>query len=331
MMSSVGADSTAEGSVLSLPKGGGAVSGLGETFSPDLFTGTGNFSVPIAVPPGRRGLQPQLALTYSTGNGNGPFGLGWQLSLPGVTRKTSRGLPRYIDAAGPDGERADIFVLSGAEDLVPVAGSYPGRVRYRPRTEGLFARIEHIRDDTGNYWEVRSRDGLCTRYGTPRPPGAGLGWRDPAVTADPANPSRVFGWHITETVDPLGNLIRYEYQADAGQEDGHTWDHPQLARIAYADYGQRDTPSFLVTVDLAYEPQPRPDPFSDRRPGFELRTTRRCHTIRTSTHAADGIDRPAREYRFAYEQAPFNGVSLLAQVDVVGLDDQGLAPGQSPR
>jgi hypothetical protein len=81
--------------VLSLPKGGGALKGLGETFSPDLYTGTGNFSVPLAVPPGRNGLQPQLALTYSTGNGNGPFGLGWSLSVPGVTLKTSKGIPRY--------------------------------------------------------------------------------------------------------------------------------------------------------------------------------------------------------------------------------------------
>ena len=55
-----GTDPAAGGSVISLPKGGGAVSGLGEKFSPDLFTGTGNFSVPIALPPGRHGLQPQL-------------------------------------------------------------------------------------------------------------------------------------------------------------------------------------------------------------------------------------------------------------------------------
>jgi hypothetical protein len=59
---------------------------MGETFSPDLFTGTGNFSVPIAVPPGRSGLQPSLTLGYSTGSGNGPFGLGWNMSLPGVAR-----------------------------------------------------------------------------------------------------------------------------------------------------------------------------------------------------------------------------------------------------
>src|SRR3989440_2815887 len=130
--------------IISLPKGGGAMHGIGEKFSPDLFTGTGNFTVPIALPPGRNGFQPQVNLVYSTGNGNGPYGLGWSLSIPGVSRKTSRGIPRYRNERGPLSER-DTFLLSGAEDLVPVAET-PGATRYRPRTEGLFARIEHYRD-----------------------------------------------------------------------------------------------------------------------------------------------------------------------------------------
>ena len=46
--------------IISIPKGGGALPGIGEKFSPDLFTGTGNFTVPVALPPGRNGFQPQL-------------------------------------------------------------------------------------------------------------------------------------------------------------------------------------------------------------------------------------------------------------------------------
>ena len=69
--------------VIALPSGGGALQGIGETFSPDLFTGTGNFTVPLGLPPGRNGLQPKLSLVYSTGNGNGPFGLGWDFSSLG--------------------------------------------------------------------------------------------------------------------------------------------------------------------------------------------------------------------------------------------------------
>src|SRR5713226_5177205 len=96
--------------ILTLPQGGGALHGIGEKFSPDLHTGTGNFSVPIALPAGRNGFQPDVKLLYSSGNGNGAFGLGWNLSIPGVSRKTSKRIPRYDDLK-------DVFILSGAEDL----------------------------------------------------------------------------------------------------------------------------------------------------------------------------------------------------------------------
>src|SRR5678816_2966383 len=144
------------GQVISIPKGGGALHGIGEKFSPDLHTGTGNFSIPLTLPPGRNGFQPQMSLVYSTGHGNGPFGLGWILSIPGVSRKTSKGVPRYDDSQ-------DVFILSGAEDLVPVE-AMPGMIRYRPRTEGLFARILYHRDAKNSYWEIRSKDGLVSYY-----------------------------------------------------------------------------------------------------------------------------------------------------------------------
>jgi hypothetical protein len=204
--------------IVSLPQGGGALHGIGETFSPDLHTGTGNFTVPIALPSGRNGFQPQLNLVYSTGNGNGPFGLGWSLSVPGVSRKTSRGIPRYA------GER-DTFLLSGAEDLVPVA-ERTGAIRYCPRTEGLFARIEHRRDAATDHWEVRSKDGLVSVYGTPL-----AIQNDPAVIANPDNRSQIFSWKLSETRDPFGNVIRYDYERDSGDTTDHLWDQLYLERI----------------------------------------------------------------------------------------------------
>ena len=84
----------------------------------------------------------------------------------------------------------------------------------------------------------------------------------------------MFGWRITETTDAFGNLVRYTYARDHGDEPGHAWDQPMISRIEYADYGDRADPSFLVRVDFDYEQ--RPDPFSDYRAGFEIRTTLRC-------------------------------------------------------
>src|SRR5262245_39478414 len=100
---------------ISLPKGGGAIRGMGEKFAANPVTGTGSMTVPIAVSQGRSGFGPQLGLSYDSGGGNGPFGFGWNLPLPAITRKTDKGLPRYNDL-----EESDVFILSGAEDLVPL-------------------------------------------------------------------------------------------------------------------------------------------------------------------------------------------------------------------
>jgi RHS repeat-associated protein len=301
------------GNVIARPQGGGAIKGMGDTFSPDLHTGTGNLTVPIAVPPGRNKLQPELSLSYSTGHGNGPFGLGWVLSIPGVSRDTRGGVPSFV-------EEADTFLLSGAEPLVPVRPAPGGAMVYRPRTEGLFARISHYRSELDDYWEVRSRNGLISRYGTPALRGS-----DPAAVRNPEDNRQVFAWSLTETRDPFGNRIEYAYEREPNAEDGpHRGDQIYLKTIRYADYGPLESPQFLVTVDFLYEP--RPDPFSQYRAGFEIRTTRRCTRIEIRTHAES--TQLTRVYRLVYQdevdpaQVPANGVSLLRQVELEGVDGE---------
>src|SRR5262249_31326436 len=66
---------------ISLPKGGGAIRGIGEKFAANLVTGAGSMTVPIAVSTGRSGFGSQLALSYDSGAGNGPFELGWKVLL----------------------------------------------------------------------------------------------------------------------------------------------------------------------------------------------------------------------------------------------------------
>jgi Salmonella virulence plasmid 65kDa B protein len=258
--------------VIAHPRGGGAIKGLGESFSPDLHTGTGNLTVPIAIPPGRNKLQPDVSLVYSSGHGNGLFGLGWALSIPGVARDTTRGIPLYIDEEDP-------FLLSGAEQLVPTRASPDGAMLYRQRTEGVFARIKHYVSSQNDYWEVRSRNGLKSLYGHPVSRGT-----DSAVVRDPDDAHRVFSWSLTETSDPFGNRIEYVYEREPAPDVGpHHWDQIYLKTIRYVDYGRKDTPQFLITVDFVYDV--RPDSFSNYRAGFEIRTARRCTQIEVRTHA----------------------------------------------
>lgn len=211
---------------ISLPKGGGAIRGIGETFAANPATGTGSMSVPITTSPGRSGFGPDLSLDYDSGAGNGPFGFGWSLSLPAITRKTDKGLPQYRDA-----EESDVFVLSGAEDLVPglrrdVAGDpildARGRPmveeetrngfrvrRYLPRTGGSFLRIERwirVADPNDVHWRVLTGDNVLQIYG-----------RDAASRiADPTKPDHIFSWLLTETRDDKGNAVLYGYKAEDG-------------------------------------------------------------------------------------------------------------------
>ncbi|MES2936378.1 MAG: SpvB/TcaC N-terminal domain-containing protein [Pseudomonadota bacterium] len=202
---------------LALPKGGGAIRGIGEKFAANPVTGGASFSIPIAASVGRAGFGPQLALAYDSGAGNGPFGFGWSLSLPEVRRKTDKGLPRYDDAS-----ESDVFVLSGAEDLVPVLGAgglrhtdfatAPGWAidRYRPRVEGLFARIERwtrvgVPGDV--HWRSITSANVLSVYGI-----------DAASRiADPADPQRIFAWLICESRDDRGNGIAYGYRKEDGR------------------------------------------------------------------------------------------------------------------
>jgi hypothetical protein len=324
---------------VSLPKGGGAIKGMGEKFAANPVTGTGSMSVPIATSPGRSGFGPQLSLSYDSGVGNGMFGLGWNLSLPLIARKTDKGLPRYWDA-----EESDVFILSGAEDLVPVLQS-DGTVdetlrdgyrirRYRPRIEGLFARIERwTRLDSGEtHWRSISKDNITTLYGK----------TDKSRIADPGDPTRIFSWLICESYDDKGNAIHYEYEKENSDGVDTAQVHERnrtpesrsanryLKRIKYGNQISRLVQPDLTAAEWMFEvvfdygehhqtnPKPgdtgewsvRNDPFSSYRAGFEVRTYRLCQRVLMFHHFLGEVDVGrdclvrSTDFTYSYEQNP---------------------------
>ena len=206
---------------IALPKGGGAIRGIGEKFAVNPVTGTGSLSLPIPASPARSDFGPQLQLSYDSGSGNGPFGIGWSLSLPSITRKTDQGLPQYID-----NDESDVFIISGAEDLVPVLEETPGgwvrqtlpvrnvngedfRIqRYRPRIEGLFARVERWTSlQSGeSHWRSITRTNVTTIYGN-----TDNSRIFSVAQADPQQAKLIYSWLVSESYDDKGNAIVYEY------------------------------------------------------------------------------------------------------------------------
>ncbi len=216
---------------IQLPKGGGAIRGIDEKFSSNPSNGSGAMSVPITVSAGRAGFTPQLGLAYNSGMGNSAFGFGWDLSLPAITRKTNGELPRYRDHDESASQEIDTFLLSGAEDLVPEfqtdsngqwLNDAAGRPRpflydhsgyriqrYKPRIEGLFARIERwtkISDTRDVHWRAISKANILSIYGLD----------DQSRITNPSNPHHIFSWLLCETRDDKGNAILYRYKAEDG-------------------------------------------------------------------------------------------------------------------
>ena len=305
---------------LSLPKGGGTIRGMGEKFGANPVNGTGSMSVPLPTSPGRAGFGPALSLSYDSGAGNGPFGFGWSLALASITRKTDKGLPRYLDA-----EESDVFVLSGAEDLVPMVTAEGTRradarcvdgceylvYRYRPRIEGPFARIERWvrRSDGDTHWRSISRENVATLYGRTAE----------SRIVNPAEPAQVFCWLICESYDDKGNAVVYGYKAENSDGVDTSQAHERnrtdrcrsaaryLKRIRYGNRVSRLVQQDLSCAEWLFEvvfdygehdvshPTPnddgvwhcRHDPFSQYRSGFEVRTYRLCQRMLMFHHFPD--------------------------------------------
>ncbi len=326
-----------------LPKGGGAIAPIGEKFVANAHMGTADFSIPVFTSSGRAGFGPKLTLSYSGGTGNGPYGVGWSLSVPNISRRTEKGLPTYNDTS-----ESDVFVLSGAEDLVPISTSTLNGetiVRYRPRVEAAYARIErHVRGDGTQYWVAWARDNVRSVYG----------YTAQAQIADPDHPNFVFRWLLEWTDDDRGNVIAYVYKAEDNVNVASTLPELNRARnnrylkaVAYAnalprasrdlppldlsggraaalaswplvalfDYGEHDATNPTLTEGNW---PARQDPFSSYRSGFELRTHRLCRRI-LMLHKFDplGPDHVVvRSTELGYKQTP--AITYLVSATQVG-------------
>ncbi|MEV0117661.1 SpvB/TcaC N-terminal domain-containing protein [Streptomyces sp. NPDC050844] len=179
-----------EASILPLPTGGGGQRAIDETFKTDLSTGSGFYQIQLQCPRGINDLTPELGLKYSTGAGNGPFGMGWSLNLPSITRRTERNRPRFGAGSVPD-----IFYLESKE-LAPIGGG-----RFRPLVESESVRIEY--DEITDSWTLATKSGTTLHFGlTPQ-----ARTRVAAGTLE---------WCLSRITDLNDNVIEFGYDRDGG-------------------------------------------------------------------------------------------------------------------
>ncbi len=294
---------------IALPEGG-RISGYGDGLQADPATGAPIYSIALPVTPARAAT-PSLTLQYATAAANGAFGVGFSLPLPSISLQTDRGIPQYAGA--------DFYLLGGQQLVPRYDETAPGEWRrairtvtggpagtdveyqvtaYRPRVETAFDIVEHwVQTADGlSHWRIVDSQSSETLFGT----------GDPSRVCDPDAPNHIFEWLADFTLDARGNRIEYRYKAENGENVPDTLANRgrddrarrYIERISYGNYTQAGgTQAFAFHVvfdygeydlaDLAGNPDllparpwaVRPDPFSTYRPGFEIRTYRRCHAV----------------------------------------------------
>ncbi|MDY7078847.1 MAG: LamG-like jellyroll fold domain-containing protein [Chloroflexota bacterium] len=227
---------------------------------PDLFSGAATYSHPIAVPPGRNGLQPRLSLVYnsrgidgltdgSEENG-GPIGLGW--SVGGVAEivrdtKLASSLTLYASYS---------LVLNGAtHELEPhSAGQTCGRYYVRD-APGLY--VERRNYDCGNgspfgtlpeqsrttdYWIVRQPDGTEIRLGYDNDSQVFMDhdlsmnchdFCSPTGMGDIEGATR---WMVDVITDTMDNRMEFTYVNQYHKNQWLEYEHIRVHEIKYNNY-----------------------------------------------------------------------------------------------
>ncbi|MEZ5326894.1 MAG: toxin TcdB middle/N-terminal domain-containing protein [Verrucomicrobiales bacterium] len=315
---------------ISLPSGPGSIEGLGEAFQPTLNTGTAKYAVPLTLPPGTRGMAPNLALRYEGGGGNGCLGYGWSLPMDYVQRQTDKGIPRYVDGKNgrnddydsetDEADEADRFINEMKEELVPVENAAAGTVDFFCENEGPFIRYRRVEDR----WEAREPDGTRLVFGRSAS----------ARIAHPEDPSKVFRWLLEEKIDTNGNTVRYRYRTFPGIENRNQ------AYCVAIEYGPGAPPWEGHFHFAAFSYEDRDDWFEDCRSGFAVATGKRLESISIGTQGValeghlegdfngDGIaDSLNRRYNFGYVIG--SHWSLLEKVTPIGADGVSALPAST--
>ncbi len=168
-------------------------------------TGGAAYQVPLILPPGTAGMQPNVSVVYNSQGGGGFLGKGWDIGgLSAITRTPQ---DHFHDgyAGGIYFDDNDRFALDG-QRLVLYSGKYGGDgSEYRTESE-TFMRIKLHGNAELQYFTVETKDGRTLEYG-----------RAPEARVTLQGKGRVFTWQLNKVTDANGNYMVYEYEQEEGE------------------------------------------------------------------------------------------------------------------
>jgi RHS repeat-associated protein len=283
--------------------------------------GAATYSIPLTLPPGRKGMQPSLSLEYSSRSGAGSAGMGWSLGGLSSIHRCPRTPEQDGESRAVRGDGSDRLCLDGRRLLVVNAATLApivGQAGYGNSTAVYRTEVDNFMRVTqfgaalaadGSCFKIETKSGVVRYYGGTDSSGACS--NDASVK--PGGATAPLSWMLKREIDPLGNTITYSY-GTSDVTGAYGAGEVLLQGVQYTGFGS-DLGNRSVT--FVYESRPTVDQTSSYLAGGITRQTRRLAAI--GTH--DGTQ-AVRTYTLNYHASTYSGRSLLDSVT-----ECGFAPG----
>ena len=242
-------------------------------------SGEATYRIPLSLPRGRGDLTPQLALSYSSGRGNGLVGAGWALEGMQAITRCDRDFARDQEARPVQFDDTDAYCLNG-ERLVPTAHERVVEGQSVPEyalEHNDGSSVVAIRASAGSgtvgpeRWEMTTPSGTVYGFGA-APDASGR----PDSSNIVADDGVVQTWALSRITDRSGNYAVYRYQQSSNAVGSSPLSREYVpTAISYSMNAGHPDPQ--VVVLFAYED--RLDPLSAWHAGVNIQTTHRLSKI----------------------------------------------------
>lgn len=269
-------------------------------------SGTGDFVhvIPLEVPPGRAGLQPDLELVYTTSGPNSLTGVGFSLDAGSEIRRCRKTFATDGRADGIDFDATDVYCLDGAR-MVSLGAwdGAPNTIQYRTFEDKIARIVGYGPAGAHTSFVVWLKNGRIRTYETKVETHRALG--DGTFVSDLGVVTT--GWLLTREEDRSGNTMLYSWNqtVDSG------WPFGVEVELEKIDYTGRSNEAPKRSVKFIYEN--RTDGFAHFEAGTRRETNKRLATIEMFAPNPN-VTAKVWQYELTYDTSPGTERSRLASI-----------------
>ncbi|MFS2002660.1 RHS repeat-associated core domain-containing protein [Duganella sp. CT11-25] len=312
--------------------------------------GDATYNLAIAVPPGTAGMQPTLALNYSSSGTNGIAGLGWSLSGLSSISRCGKTIAQdklngpisftNADRLCMDGQRLvrvnSAVVSPNADPATKDFFYWTSGGEYRTEIDTL-SRVTMISGPTiagvsAIAFKVETKDGKIRYYGcdvnsegcaSTNASNSYVAVNSTALypqnSGAPNKVGQAISWALSSIVDRSGNHIDFDYSLDV-----NTGEHLPV-QIRYGGNYAKPQNHYAA---VRFSPEVRQDAWTryiaDARNDQRNRLKSISTYINTAGSVNDQSGKQIRNYTLTYERSLSSGRSLLNSVQVCATDSGGI-------